>query len=233
MLTDETQKLVKQYRKSENLLEIEEYVGNLNRKHYRLLAWQKLPQDKKVSHIVTLGALDPKDKEIKLFPADPPEKITDFNIQYPLYIHTENNRVVMEVKIAYIGPQLNHVFVHTPDALYLWEQKRVPRIQIQAKKEATLVTFTKQKKTFELPLIDISSKGMAFQITPLPAKYFNYVNDEIIISKIFNHKLEESISGRIVYLKQIDENNKNKGFRVGIEFKSEIDITREMPSLLI
>lgn len=217
---DEELRVIEEYQKTFSGEKIDEFLGFLINQKITFNAWLKDEKGERITYRLKIdGERNPYEPEIKVILGNDSQQ-KDFSKMgdvQNLYIHTDSKRYVCEVQVVYRGDE--HLFILPPDALFVKEQRRVPRIQLRPDEKQ--VQFIKDKKEYIFSLIDISQTGMAFSIPPAKAKIFSYAHDNIQIFKIFGNELESSILGSIVYIKKMDEDRR---YRVGVQFYDEIDI---------
>ena len=182
-------KFYEEYRKSDNLQEIEDFVKYLSENSVVFFGWQRRADGRRVLYRFKMGEINPREPEVKLTCVDEEINKLELNPEQKLYTYTDSQRYVAELDIVYQGEK--HLFVLPPDLMFIKDQRKVPRITLNS--ESCFVKFTKDKKEFDLPIADISETGMAFYVNKKIAKFFNYPKHEPMILKIPVFKLTDML----------------------------------------
>ncbi len=217
---------IEEYQKTVNPYEINDLLKFLVKNRVAFNGWQRFGGEKKVEYKLFIEEINPNEPEIRVvLTHESPEKdLSKLSKNHKLYIHTNSQKYVSEVEIVHISGTKDQFFILPPTQMLVKKHRRVPRILLNGLdiKERE-VYVTKNNKVYSFNLLDISKTGIGLSIPRHKAKYFNYENDNVFITKLFGHKLLETIQGKIVYLKGEDD---RKNFRVGVQFFDEIEITK-------
>jgi hypothetical protein len=223
-MDDPNYKLLETHVKINDYVQINEYLETIRKEHHHVTAWQTLPNGNREICTVFVEKMNPGSPEFKLTPVLENDDLARFRKNIPLYLHANFKKLVAQVQIVYSSK--SHLFVASPTEVHVLEQKKIPRIRVNNQEHR--LSFLMSKKSYTMPIADVSNTGAAIVISKNQVKHFSYSGGKILITQVFSTKLQKPLEANVIYIRSLGE----KGFRVGIKFKNAIEIDKHLPAEL-
>lgn len=225
-MTDESQKKV-----ITDDLEIIDFIRILHKSKEKIWLWQQIPNSsgERPVHFCQIRKFDVLKKLIELTPlSDEGFSFTDKNADLFLYSRKKNTAFKFKPReleghyiMLSVPEKLNHLSEELAAKISLVEEenesekmhlRQQPRKSAGENQTVTLSKTQGNNRPKQYPLYDISAGGLALK-TPDPGIFKK--DDELTITSINSQELPQAISGKVVSIRHMTEDDL---FKVGVQF---------------
>lgn len=210
-------------RSTQDYSEILKILHEIQQSESEILIWQKNDiNDHRIVDYCKMKRIDRKLGTIVLSPSKDIFSGT-FNKRMSIYFKGKEHSVLFKEQIHFVSNQL--LVLNIPHELRLLEKRSSPRttFKFEDEKSVFISKFEENMihpRNYELILLDISSGGIAFNLSPQQHGSIKK-GDTIFIVRLFNNELPNPISAEVKYTAHVNFKIKGmtkKGIRVGAKF---------------
>lgn len=194
--------MLKGFRKTDSLYELESSLNSIQDNLFSLTCWQVIGPEKQITDAFLRESLKNKDT---FFLTIELRQNCDLNQKEPIFIHCRNNHTLLKGKIK--TQKKGIIKIQISNKFYLKEHRSAPRLNFLDQDYKIRIyrkqPMTEYKREDKVKLHDISLQGCGFMIHASRATTYR-VDMELEIDKIAGVTLDFELLGRITHITPLE-----------------------------